>query len=71
MGAAAGGPGYEAPGACARWATILTLTDLTAGKQVELKELDPDIEFANTNECQSMVARIGPIYRAVIQLPPS
>jgi hypothetical protein len=43
------------------WVIILTITDSTTGKRVEQKELDPNMEFDDANECKSMVARVGAI----------
>jgi hypothetical protein len=44
-----------------RWAIILTVTDSTTGKQIEQKQLAPDLEFADANECKSVVAKVGPL----------
>jgi hypothetical protein len=44
-----------------RWVIILTLTDRTTGAQFEQRELDPNLQFDDRAQCQSMVAKVGAI----------
>jgi len=44
-----------------RWFIVLTITERTTGAQVEERELDGNVTFDDLGECQSFVARVGPI----------
>ena len=43
------------------WVIILTLTDRMTGAQFEQRELDPDLQFDDRAQCQSIVAEVGAI----------
>jgi hypothetical protein len=44
-----------------RWIIILTIIDRTTGTQLERIELDPRLEFDDPTQCESILARVGPI----------
>jgi hypothetical protein len=43
------------------WVIILTLTDRFTGAQFEQQELDPNLQFDDRAQCQSIVAEVGAI----------
>ena len=43
------------------WVIILTLTDRFTGAQFEQQELDPNLQFDDRVQCQSIVAEVGAI----------
>jgi hypothetical protein len=44
-----------------RWIIILTIIDRTTGIQLAPIELDPRLEFDDPTQCESILARVGPI----------
>jgi hypothetical protein len=44
-----------------RWIIILTIIDRTTGTQLAPIELDPRLEFDDPTQCESILARVGPI----------
>jgi hypothetical protein len=44
-----------------RWAIVMTVTDRTSGELLEQRELDTELEFDDVAQCESIVARVGPI----------
>jgi hypothetical protein len=44
-----------------RWVIVVTITDLSTGKQLEQRELGSELEFDDPKECKSIVAEVGPI----------
>ena len=44
-----------------RWIIILTIIDRITGTQLARTELDPQLEFDDPTQCESILARVGPI----------
>jgi hypothetical protein len=43
------------------WVIVMTITNVTTGEQIEEQELDPELEFDDLAQCESIVAKAGPI----------
>ena len=54
----------DAQVARARWIIILTVTDLATGAQLEQRELDADLRFDGLDQCEAIVAKVGPVHRS-------
>jgi len=44
-----------------RWVIVLTLIDLSTGKKLEERKLDPRLQFDDLRECKSVLSLVGPI----------
>jgi hypothetical protein len=44
-----------------QWTIVMTITDRTTGAQLKQRELDTELEFDDVAQCESIVARVGPI----------
>jgi hypothetical protein len=45
-----------------RWVIVLTITERATGAQVEQRELDINVNFDDLGDCQSFLAKMGPIH---------
>jgi hypothetical protein len=53
----------DAQVARSRWIIIMTITDLTTGAQLEQRELDAELRFDDRDQCEQVVAEVGPVQR--------
>jgi hypothetical protein len=43
------------------WIIVVTITDVTTGKQIEQQQLDSELEFEDQLQCESVLAKVAPI----------
>jgi hypothetical protein len=44
------------------WTIVVTITDKATGKRLDEGELDPGLRFADRSQCESILAKVSPLF---------